>query len=79
MRSFYKRFVRDYLRYRDDIQCLGHQLVAAVREDARTNGNPSGEYYALHIRRGDFEFKVRETVFLAAHLHASDVHVSHLL
>jgi hypothetical protein len=58
MQSFYKRFIRDYMRYRDEIQCLGHELVKAVRADARASGSPSGDYYALHIRRGDFQFKV---------------------
>ena len=58
MQSFYKRFIRDYMRYRDEIQCLGHELVQAVRADAKTSGIPSGDYYALHIRRGDFQFKV---------------------
>ena len=58
MQSFYKRFVRDYMRYRDEIQCLGHELIQAVRDDARAAGIPSGEYYALHIRRGDLQYKV---------------------
>jgi hypothetical protein len=58
MQSFYKRFIRDYMRYRDEIQCLGHELVAAVRADARANGIASGDYYSLHIRRGDFQYKV---------------------
>jgi len=59
MQSFYKRFVRDYMRYKDDIQCSGHELVAAVRADAlkENPNNGNGEYYALHIRRGDFQFK----------------------
>ena len=46
------------MRYKDEIQCLGHELVAAVRADAKASGVPSGDYYALHIRRGDFQFKV---------------------
>ena len=35
MQSFYRRFIRDYMRYQDVIQCSGAELVAAVREDAR--------------------------------------------
>lgn len=60
MQSFYRRFVRDYMRYKDEIQCAGAELVGAVRADARRLA-PSfhGAYYALHIRRGDFQFKVR--------------------
>jgi len=58
MQSYYKRFIRDYMRYKDIIQCAGHDLVKLVRDDARSiNSDPSGEYYALHIRRGDFQFK----------------------
>ena len=64
MQSFYKRFIRDYMRYRDEIQCLGHELVKAVRADARTTGSPSGDYYALHIRRGDFQFKVNKWILM---------------
>lgn len=59
MQSFYKRFIRDYMRYNDRIQCAGHELLAAVREEARTIDptNVHGEFYALHVRRGDFQFK----------------------
>ena len=59
MQSFYKRFVRDYVRYKDPIQCSGHELVAAVRAESKTLfPEQNGAYYALHIRRGDFQFKV---------------------
>jgi hypothetical protein len=59
MQKYYRRFVRDNIRYRDEIFCAGHELVQAIRDDSRRN-NPenNGEYYALHIRRGDFQFKV---------------------
>ena len=71
MQSFYKRFIRDYMRYQDVIQCAGHEIVAAIRADAAAHhqnshgaaaGNHSGAgshapYYALHVRRGDFQFK----------------------
>ena len=58
MQSFYKRFVRDSLRYNDEIQCAGAELVAAVRADSlRTNPADGGDFYALHVRRGDLQFK----------------------
>jgi hypothetical protein len=43
-----KRFVRDHLRYRDEIQCASARIVAALR--ARCNG----DFHTMHIRRGDF-------------------------
>jgi hypothetical protein len=59
MQSFYKRFIRDYVRYKDNIQCAGHELVQAVRLDSlHTFPKQGGSYYAMHIRRGDFQFKV---------------------
>lgn len=58
MQSFYKRFVRDYVRYKDEIQCVGHELVKAVRADSlKLNPDKGGIYYALHIRRGDLQYK----------------------
>lgn len=59
MQSFYRRFVRDYMRYKDYIQCAGKTVLEEVRKDAYalSKGNNS-DFYALHIRRGDFQFKV---------------------
>ena len=59
MASFYRRFVRDYARYRDEIQCAGAELVAAIRARARARrpDDADGTYYALHVRRGDFQFR----------------------
>jgi hypothetical protein len=58
MQSFYKRFVRDYMRYRDPIQCAGAQLLNYVRNEAyKLNPASNGEFYAIHARRGDFQFK----------------------
>jgi len=57
---FYKRFVRDHLRYSDEIQCAAARVVAAIRDRARRrdpNGNPDGEFDSFHIRRGDFQYK----------------------
>ena len=47
------------MRYKDDIQCAGADLVDAIRADARKADarNVDGVYYALHVRRGDFQFK----------------------
>ena len=56
--SFYKRFVRDYMRYKDSIQCSGHELLQLVRADALASAPEfGGDFYALHVRRGDFQFK----------------------
>lgn len=52
-----KRFVRDHLRYIDEIQCAAARVVNAVREKARANGDASGVYDSFHIRRGDFQYK----------------------
>eukprot|EP00956_Cyclotella_meneghiniana_P004352 scaffold5312_cov71-Cyclotella_meneghiniana.AAC.6 len=55
-----KRFVRDHLRYSDEIQCSAARVIAAIRERARKKdpeGNPAGEYDSMHIRRGDFQYK----------------------
>jgi len=52
-----KRFVRDHLRYVDEIQCAAARVVAAVRQKSRENGDPSGKYTSFHIRRGDFQYK----------------------
>jgi hypothetical protein len=59
MQSFYRRFVRDYMRYKDYIQCAGKSVLEEVRKDALAHSHGShSDFYALHIRRGDFQFKV---------------------
>lgn len=60
MQQFYKRFVRDYVRYKDEIFCVAHEVIEAIRKDALAHDPASGgQFYSLHIRRGDFQFKVR--------------------
>jgi hypothetical protein len=45
------------MRYKDSIQCAGHELMQWVREEAKTVAPAfQGEYYALHIRRGDLQW-----------------------
>jgi len=55
-----KRFIRDHVRYVDEIQCAAARVVAAVREHAqKTNpANKDGTFDAFHVRRGDFQYKV---------------------
>jgi hypothetical protein len=52
-----KRFVRDHLRYIDEIQCAAARIVHAVRQKAIQNGDPDGNFDTFHIRRGDFQYK----------------------
>ena len=53
-----KRFVRDHLHYKDEIQCAAGRIVEKVRQHVskRTNGKTT-EFDTFHIRRGDFQFK----------------------
>jgi hypothetical protein len=53
-----KRFVRDHLRYKNEIQCAAARIVKAVRTRARQR-NPDDMHYsfdAFHIRRGEFQY-----------------------
>ena len=55
-----KRFMRDHMRYQDEIQCAAGRVVRAMRQIARKHdptGNPDGIFDTFHIRRGDFQFK----------------------
>jgi hypothetical protein len=52
-----KRFIRDHLRYIDEIQCAAARVVHAVRKIAKANGDPNGVFDTFHIRRGDFQYK----------------------
>jgi len=54
-----KRFVRDHIRYVDEIVCAAARIVNGVRERARTHDdkNTGGEYDSFHVRRGDFQYK----------------------
>mmetsp|Transcript_49195 Transcript_49195/g.96191 ORF Transcript_49195/g.96191 Transcript_49195/m.96191 type:complete len:632 (+) Transcript_49195:77-1972(+) len=54
-----KRFVRDHIRYRDELMCAAGRIVEAIRSRSRAlNGSDSdGAFDAVHIRRGDFQYK----------------------
>ena len=54
-----KRFIRDHVRYVDEIQCAAARIVNALRERARKrNPDSNGDFDAFHIRRGDFQYTV---------------------
>lgn len=53
-----KRFVRDHLRYKDEIQCAAARVIEKIRKHVkrRSNGRTT-KFDAFHVRRGDFQFK----------------------
>jgi hypothetical protein len=51
MERYYKRFIRDYIRYVDEIFCKGATIV---KEMIAVSG---GRYAAFHIRRGELQYK----------------------
>ena len=64
-----KRFIRDHVRYIDEIQCAAARVVEQLRKRARQR-NPSntrGDFDTIHVRRGDFQYKVRYAFFLRSH------------
>jgi len=54
-----KRFIRDHVRYIDELQCAAARIVNAIRERARKRNpaNVDGLFDSFHIRRGDFQYK----------------------
>jgi len=52
---FYKRFVRDRMRYVDSVVCLADKVIYAIRAEEATLRTPGSGYIAHHIRRGDFQ------------------------
>ena len=63
--NYYKRFIRDFLKYKDSVFCAAGKIVLGLMyEDYVTRGNKLevdgelvGGYSSLHIRRGDLQFK----------------------
>ncbi len=54
-----KRFIRDHIRYVDEIVCAAARIVHAVREKSKVllPENIEGKYNSFHVRRGDFQYK----------------------
>jgi len=60
------RFVRDHLRYIDELQCAAARIVQAIQKRVHINDNEKKyvdnsteelEFDSFHIRRGDFQYK----------------------
>ena len=62
---FYKRFIRDYARYQDPIQCAAHTVLLELRKKALLTTNAT-DFYAIHARRNDFQYRL-------AKISASDI------
>jgi len=59
---YYKRFVRDFLHYHDSIYCAAGKIVKAVQYEGVARGfavdpEGAGAFSALHVRRGDLQYK----------------------
>ncbi|CAB9502629.1 GDP-fucose protein O-fucosyltransferase [Seminavis robusta] len=54
-----KRFIRDHVRYIDEIQCAAARVVEALRKRVRERNAEShkGYFHTFHVRRGDFQYK----------------------
>lgn len=57
-----KRFVRDFLHYHSNIFCAAGKIIQSLQEEGKQRGfaidkEGAGGYSALHIRRGDFQYK----------------------
>ena len=48
--NYYKRFVRDFLHYKDQIYCAAGKIVHSLNAEGK-------EWSSMHIRRGDFQYK----------------------
>ena len=60
-----KRFVRDHVRYKNEIQCAAARIVQAIRQHVQKRLSTSkidgdhnnAPFDAFHVRRGDFQYK----------------------
>jgi len=60
--NFYKRFVRDFLHYKDSIFCAAGKIINALQEEGKKLGfsvdkEGGGGFSSLHVRRGDLQYK----------------------
>lgn len=60
--NHYKRFVRDFLHYHDQIYCAAGKIVLSLQEEGVKKGFPldeemGGGFASIHVRRGDLQYK----------------------
>jgi hypothetical protein len=48
--NYYKRFVRDFLHYKDSLYCAAGKIVHALNAEGK-------EWSTMHVRRGDLQYK----------------------
>ena len=51
-----KRFVRDHIRYLDELQCAAARVVEELHSKSLDTEYPH-QFDSIHVRRGDFQFK----------------------
>jgi len=51
-----KRFIRDHVRYIDEIQCAAARVIQALRKRVKDRGMDD-DFDTIHVRRGDFQYK----------------------
>jgi GDP-fucose protein O-fucosyltransferase len=68
-----KRFVRDHLRYSDEMQCAAARVIEALRRKAIENGDPNGYFDSFHVRRGDFQYDQTRISATAIYKNTKDV------
>lgn len=52
MDRYYKRFVRDFVHYKDSILCKAAMIIKKVKEEAG-----DAKFSSFHVRRGEFQYK----------------------
>jgi hypothetical protein len=60
--NYYKRFIRDFIHYKDDLFCAAGKIINLIQEEGKQLGfkvdnEGAGGFSALHIRRGDLQYK----------------------
>ena len=60
--NYYKRFIRDFIHYKDEIFCAAGKIINLIQAEGKQLGfqvddERAGGFSALHIRRGDLQFK----------------------